>query len=517
MLILIALFTINPSYATGTWPKYGATFENTHLQYMKGAIATTPIVKWSYKTGSAVESYGAIVDDMDNDGNMEVVIGSDDDKIYSFNGINGAVEWSYATGGDVWSSAATADADGDGNVEIVFGSCDGKVYSLKGANGTLEWSYVTGNPVWSSPVIADIDKDGNMEIVIGSKDNKVYSLNGIIGTVKWSYTTGSWVVSSPAIADMDGDAIVEIVVGSVDTKIYCLDGIAGGVEWSYKTGGAIYSSPAIVDADGDGTMEVVIGSRDFKVYTLDGPTGTLEWSYNVGTDIWSSPATDDMDKDGIVEILIGSWGNKIYSLNGKTGAVNWSYNAGGPVHRGISAADLDVDYTLEVLIPDFLNNILICVNGENGGFLWTKTLASDAHDAIPADIDNDGCVEIVVGTAVDQTVWALDDATNISGCGNISGIEENSESSAGLPQADHLPQDVDFKIIENKICLCTPNTINADIKLYDLCGRLKQLIYSGSLSKGTYTFTPNIKSSGIYFATLSIGQTKTTKKLILMK
>jgi hypothetical protein len=33
------------------WPMYGQNLQNTHFQTGKGAMTTTPVVKWSYVTG----------------------------------------------------------------------------------------------------------------------------------------------------------------------------------------------------------------------------------------------------------------------------------------------------------------------------------------------------------------------------------------------------------------------------------------------------------------------------------
>ncbi|MDD5528700.1 MAG: T9SS type A sorting domain-containing protein [bacterium] len=72
-------------------------------------------------------------------------------------------------------------------------------------------------------------------------------------------------------------------------------------------------------------------------------------------------------------------------------------------------------------------------------------------------------------------------------------------------------------IIKNKIYLSVPNSINAKLTIYDLCGKLKEAVYNGTLTKGNYAFTPNIHKSGIYFVQLTAGNFKETKKLILVK
>ncbi len=514
MEILLALVIFGQTYADTTWTMYGGTLENTHSQKMVGAMNTAPYVKWSYVAGGAIESYGASVADVDGDGVTEVVIGSRDYKVYCLNGVTGVLEWSYPTGNSIESSAAIADVDGDGTMEVVIGSWDHKVYSLDGVTGALEWSYLTGEKVYSSPVIADIDGISGMEVVFGSQDDAVYCLNGVTGLIKWSYSTGSFVYSSnPAVADVDSDGNIEVVIGSFNNKVYCLDGVTGNVKWSYLTGSRIYSSPVIADIDGVAGMEVVIGSRDKKVYCLNGTNGLVKWSYVTKGDVLSSAAIADLDNDGNIEVVIGSDDSTVYCLNGVTGLVKWSYLTMGKVHRGISVADLDGDVSgeckLEVLIPNMTTDLLTCLNGEDGSVLWTKQLAIDVHDITIADIDNDGCVELIIGTAGDNKIWALDDVGNNSDCqcDSSSSIEE---SSTGIFSQNR----VEFKTMGKGIYLFTPNAIQVDINVYDVSGKLEQTIYKGVLNQGGHTFMPNIKSSGVYFAVLKGQNFNNSIKLI---
>jgi hypothetical protein len=67
-------------------------------------------------------------------------------------------------------------------------------------------------------------------------------------------------------------------------------------------------------------------------------------------------------------------------------------------------------------IPNREDDLLACLNGEDGSVLWTKRLALDVHDITIADIDNDGCVELVLGTHGSAKIWALDDVGNRSDC-----------------------------------------------------------------------------------------------------
>lgn len=88
------------------------------------------------------------------------------------------------------------------------------------------------------------------------------------------------------------------------------------------------------------------------------------------------------------------------------------------------------------------------------------------------------------------------------------GVEENPKC---------LMLNAELKIIKDKIYLAVENRMEVELKLYDLCGRMREVVYTGTLTKGNYIFTPNIRINGVYFATLSAGNIKTTKKLVFIK
>jgi hypothetical protein len=87
---------------------------------------------WPKTTGSDVNSSPAL-GDIDGDGDIEVVVGSHGGKVYAWHHDGSDVTgWPKTTGSDVYSdvysSPALGDIDGDGDIEVVVGSDDNKVY-----------------------------------------------------------------------------------------------------------------------------------------------------------------------------------------------------------------------------------------------------------------------------------------------------------------------------------------------------------------------------------------------------
>ncbi len=76
--------------------------------------------------------------------------GSSSGKLFALDAQTGAKLWSYATGGEIYSSPAVAK-----DVVYIAGG-DGNVAALKASDGGVVWNYPTGNPIlWSSPAIVD--------------------------------------------------------------------------------------------------------------------------------------------------------------------------------------------------------------------------------------------------------------------------------------------------------------------------------------------------------------------------
>ena len=110
--------------------------------------------------------------------NHILTIGNSGNSVLEFNITNEFIQsgWPKTTGSDVHSSSALGDIDGDGDIEVVVGSWDKKVYAWHhDGSDVTGWPKTTGSGVESSPALGDIDGDGDIEVVVGSEDGKVYA------------------------------------------------------------------------------------------------------------------------------------------------------------------------------------------------------------------------------------------------------------------------------------------------------------------------------------------------------
>ena len=149
------------------------------------------------------------VADLDNDGTGEILAGSW--PALSVFDHEGNSKWNYTTGGRV--NALTAqDLNNDGNKEVIIASND--VYVLDN-EGKLLCENSAGSEVYALE-IKDLDGDGRAEILVGS--DRLYILDNECNEV-WNYRT-DLSVKSISVDDLDNDGYYEVAVGSLDRKLY---------------------------------------------------------------------------------------------------------------------------------------------------------------------------------------------------------------------------------------------------------------------------------------------------------
>jgi len=340
--------------------------------------------------------------DLDNDGDMEIIIGwaiqnNLNSCVIEHDG-NVRLGWpqyvpnEYANALGIYNdNIAVGDVNNDGFGEIFVPSDTGKTCAY----------YMDGSPLPVNPIFSEnVDFEKKWPHVI-NYENYYYEKLHYSPTENFYMGTDSPIT----IADVDNDGIYEIViVGSVFTNppdqslytkpfIYNIDRTRynkNNFNWEDnlpQSGAPLRNdsrviarkttNPVVADIDGDGYKEILSSSFDGKLhcYWLD-KTERYSWPFSVyipneGVMRFSSePVVVDLDNDGELEVIFTSWPH-YYS------------NAGG--HLFILSPRGELIHQTALPYGD---------NGDVGELEFDGGLAAPTID----DVDGDGELEIIIGT-----------------------------------------------------------------------------------------------------------------------
>ena len=245
---------------------------NHVVRCLNGATGT---VHWAYDTGATNWTLEQI-DDIDGDGLADVLLG----LWASSNSIRCISSQSQGAASVIWQSSAVStyimdlavmnDVNDDGKQDFIVGSWDNAVYCLSGADGGLIWETPTGSlnggDVWTVDVIDSVDLDNKQDVIAGSFDNLAYCLDGTDGYVWWTYDVGARILSCAGIGDVDGDGLPDVAIGTQETQ-------PNASETSYVyalSGGAHFlTSPNLALGPSDIVMDPAGGAQPGDLVSID--------------------------------------------------------------------------------------------------------------------------------------------------------------------------------------------------------------------------------------------------------
>ncbi|MEO0163785.1 MAG: FG-GAP-like repeat-containing protein [candidate division WOR-3 bacterium] len=381
---------------------YQGSQKHTGFQALRGYLDSARTVKWTSLTHINIIAVPT-VGDVNGDGLNEVlVIGSD--TLFVLRGSDGSLLWKKYLGGHEGSTPAIYDIDGDDSVEIVIGKY-GSVWALKGTDGNVKWSYALPGHVFNSPVIGDVNNDGYTDVVIlstwgivGLDTSRMFVIRGD-GTPIYQVdapTIALYSYASPLLGDLNGDGYKEIITVYSDEDagggVACAyDGPSGTNIWCSTMGFPLTymgasSSPVITDANNDGNPDVIVSEAYSNLYIFRGSDGYTLFSLSGAGR--NTPASWDIDNDGNREIIVP--GVRAY----RNGMLIWYQNLQQDWPDGIKIADVsNSSMGLEIVVSVDTG---LFVLSSSGSILWRERPITTIKNSSVADVDGDGCSEIVV-------------------------------------------------------------------------------------------------------------------------
>lgn len=325
-----------------------------------------------------------------------------------------------------YNSLVVSDIDEDGNIEIVVGNYEGhiNIIELKGGEFVEEWrSESLGTRLWGIEV-ADVDSDDVNEIIAGNGEGEIFVYDAVSRAREWKSSKLIRDAHGFAVGDVDGDGENELVVGSgykTDTPwgtLYIFDGKNYTLEARIERLGSRIRGIAIHDIDEDGRNEIIFGTGHalgetpgegyLHVYQFDGENYVREWK---SPDLNGDPEAllvEDVDGDGDYEIVTGNGYRYnpgylfIFRYSGLLGVGDppiyervFESNDIGPKAYGLDAGDIDGDGIIEIVVGNQPGYIWI-FDGSTHEVEWkSRLLGTDILGIELYDIDRDGQVEII--------------------------------------------------------------------------------------------------------------------------
>ena len=290
------------------------------------------------------------IEDVDGDGEPEVMVSSTEDAVIAYSAANGTEEWRAPLHTYGYGRPTIADVSSAPGPEVVTSDIRGGVVVVYG-NGSVAWRFSLNETswltpiVWQAPTVDDFDADGSPEVLIGS--NKGPLLLSDNGTVEWQ-RNGS--ATYTAIAQTDGHPFLEIYTAGT-SSIRAYDGRTGEREWQRNLTNARIRAAA--DADDDGTVELYVGRAGGTFLALDARSGETEWSTTIseGDDtIVPPPVLGDVDGDARPEIVGVLNGGTVVVLDPTTGAEMAFYERNVPIWTFPSVHEINNNGTEGILV-----------------------------------------------------------------------------------------------------------------------------------------------------------------------
>lgn len=236
---------------------------------------------WINSSTLGLKSLAPTFGDIDNDGDLDMMLGEEEGNIHIFtnsagagNTMNLSLTTAYYQNIDVdkASMPQLVDVDRDGLLDLLIGKKTGYINyykntgSLTSASFTLQTdSFGKVNvkiPGWytgySTPFLTETDSTGQYYLYVGSENGKVYLYNNIDNNLTGEFTLIDSIVqhnsvgshSAPTLADIDNNGSLEMAVGNFrgGLSLFKQSDSLVGIKEGYKTKNEmpffIYPNPA---------------------------------------------------------------------------------------------------------------------------------------------------------------------------------------------------------------------------------------------------------------------------------
>ena len=501
--------------------------------------------------------------DMDNDGDVDMVIGLSESGAVEYYQNYGTPEAAIFLGGsqESWFDVGLyaypwfSDLDADGDTDLLVGRDGYGFYYYQNVGTNTNWTWIQTisqfsglgqSTYWNSPCLVDLTGDGKQDLVHGTASGplRYYRNTGTLAQASWSEVTSLFGgvmdvggASNPIFIDFDDDGDLDLLSGSQmgDIKYYENTGNASGPAWMpnhsrfSSIDHSIYSAVAAGDLDADGEVDLVVGDLSGNLYyhRNTGTSFVLESAEFSGINVggWSSPRLYDIDQDGDLDLCVGREDGQIsyYENSGTVLDAIWTEDAtffsGLDIGSNavLTLGDINLDGVLDMLVGESFRAVTY-FSYEHG--TWVEypdslsgfTFGQNAAPAL-ADLNGDGDLDLTVGNY--EGTFSYFENLNAVSVGTESVHPNTSRMYAAYPNPFNPSVTIRYELNE---------TMHTTLTIYDLRGTRIKTLLDESKAFGTHKVEWTGLNgqglqveAGVYLVVLEEGGISQTQKITYLK
>lgn len=308
--------------------------DDTIAWFENNGDPVNPVFTKNTITLTANAATSVVVADLDNDGDLDVVSSSSQDDTVAWYENDGNADPTFTkiiitTTADWAFLVAVGDLDNDGDLDIISGSQ---------SDLTLAWFENDGasDPSFSQNVISttvsgihdiavgDLDNDGDLDMLVALRYSNTVSWYENNGAPNPTFnnniiTTNAMTVKAVSLGDLDNDGDLDVLsTSTADNTIAWYENDGATNPTFTKT---VISSTVsdlltvnVGDVDGDGDLDVLVANvNTFDYYENDGASDPTFTNVLItsNSNSASSIVGGDMDNDGDLDIVVGKFSDRI--------------------------------------------------------------------------------------------------------------------------------------------------------------------------------------------------------------